>query len=185
MQVLYARHGFPLVHNKREDFYAVADSGHLPEHHAVVTNPPFSGDHIHRALTFCADNAETPWAMLLPSTVLERPWWDEMAVRLQRDGAAAPVAFVAPTTHKYEFDKRRPSGGGGGAKKAGGCGGGRGGQNTGTVAPEVETVWFAGGMKPAWASALRERFADASLVDGSQCVLAEGREALPKRILAK
>jgi hypothetical protein len=42
VKVHYAKHGFPICHNKREDFYAVIRSGVLPPHDALVTNPPYS-----------------------------------------------------------------------------------------------------------------------------------------------
>lgn len=49
-----ARHlaavGFPTVINRNEDFYAAVDAGAVPAHDVVVTNPPFSGDHVERLL---------------------------------------------------------------------------------------------------------------------------------------
>lgn len=112
VKVHYRQHGFPLCHNRREDFYAVWKAGAQPPHDMLVTNPPFSGDHIQRALQFCAEEIQTPWAMLLPTTVLLRSWWSAMALCLERGGGAAPVVFVAPTNDRYAFEKRRPSGGG-------------------------------------------------------------------------
>jgi hypothetical protein len=161
VKVHYRQHGFPICHNRREDFYAVWKSGALPQHDILVTNPPYSGDHIRRALQFCAEEIGTPWAMLLPITVLSRSWWADMAFSLQRGSAAAPVAFISPTTHRYAFEKRRPSGGG---SKTGFNGSG------GPIAPEVETIWFLGGLKPAWAKTLSAHFRQS--VDPAECVLA-------------
>jgi hypothetical protein len=84
VKVHYRQHGFPLCHNRREDFYAVWKAGAQPPHDMLVTNPPFSGDHIQRALQFCAEEIQTPWAMLLPTTVLLRSWWSAMALCLER-----------------------------------------------------------------------------------------------------
>ena len=175
VKVHYARHGFPLCHNKREDFYAVARRGSLPPHDVLATNPPFSADHIERALGFCAGNG-VPWVMLLPSNVLGREWWGGMAVRLQRGGAAAPPMFLAPATSPYGFDHRRPSGGGAGPKSARGAKQKKG--HAPSAAP-LETIWFIGGLEPAWARALRESFESAP---PEQCVLAVTEAELPLRI---
>eukprot|EP00241_Pyramimonas_parkeae_P018988 CAMPEP_0114314384 /NCGR_PEP_ID=MMETSP0059-20121206/21750_1 /TAXON_ID=36894 /ORGANISM="Pyramimonas parkeae, Strain CCMP726" /LENGTH=388 /DNA_ID=CAMNT_0001439463 /DNA_START=467 /DNA_END=1634 /DNA_ORIENTATION=+ len=62
--------GFPRVINRNQDFYAVLESGEIPEHDVVVTNPPYSEDHVERALRFCASNLADhgrPWLMLLPN----------------------------------------------------------------------------------------------------------------------
>ena len=186
VKVHYAKHGFPLCHNRREDFYAVMQRprADLPKHDVVVTNPPFSGDHIQRALRFCVENGHVPWCMLLPSSVLARPWWEEMSESLQRGGLAAPVVFVAATTTRYAFDKRRPSGGGGGAKKAGGPQRERGAAAVGTPSaaqPPLETIWFVGGLSLSADRALHARFAS-SLVDDAECVLAASVAELPARI---
>jgi hypothetical protein len=37
---------------RNEDFYAVKAAGKLPEFDVLVTNPPFSGDHIERIFRF-------------------------------------------------------------------------------------------------------------------------------------
>lgn len=167
VKVHYRQHGFPICHNRREDFYAVWKSGALPQHDVLVTNPPYSGDHIRRALKFCAEEIETPWAMLLPISVLSRSWWAEMALCLQRSGGASPVAFVAPTTQRYAFEKRRPSGGGS-----------KSGSRGGPIAPEVETIWFLGGLEPSWAKTLSAHFRQS--VDPAECVLAPTLEHLPR-----
>ena len=71
-----ARHlralGFERIHNEREDFYDVLRSGRLPPHDVVVTNPPYSADHVRRLLAFCAANHK-PYCLLLPNYVCRRP----------------------------------------------------------------------------------------------------------------
>jgi len=57
--------GFPCVHNANEDFYAVIASGCLPEHDVLVTNPPYTADHVERFLRFAVDNGK-PWLLLVP-----------------------------------------------------------------------------------------------------------------------
>jgi hypothetical protein len=92
-----ARHlgsqGFPRVHNANEDFYAVLREGREPRHDVVVTNPPYSGDHVARLLEFCRTSRK-PWLLLMPNYVYTRP---EFARALQRpDSGRADVAFLAP-----------------------------------------------------------------------------------------
>jgi len=67
-----ASRGFPLVHNKNEDFYKVIEDGLIPEYDVLVTNPPYSGDHVERILRFCADSKK-PWFLLVPNYVYVRP----------------------------------------------------------------------------------------------------------------
>ena len=46
--------GFTSVYNRNEDFYAVVAAGRVPDHDVLVTNPPYSSDHMQRILRFCA-----------------------------------------------------------------------------------------------------------------------------------
>ena len=41
----------------------------VPEHDVVVTNPPFSGDHVSKILRFCSRRGAKPWFLLLPNFV--------------------------------------------------------------------------------------------------------------------
>lgn len=68
-----SRLGFLQVYNKNEDFYRVLASGATPLHDVVVTNPPFSGDHIERIMDFCVNtNGGRPWLLLLPAFVCKK-----------------------------------------------------------------------------------------------------------------
>jgi len=60
--------GFTKVYNEAEDFYVVAEEGRIPAHDVVVTNPPYSGDHISRLLNFVRTNGK-PCFLLLPDYV--------------------------------------------------------------------------------------------------------------------
>lgn len=44
-------------------------NGTVPEHDVLVTNPPFSGDHVPKILSFCAHQGAKPWFLLLPNYV--------------------------------------------------------------------------------------------------------------------
>ena len=63
--------GFPLVHNVNEDFYRVVASGALPEHDVLVTNPPYTADHVERFLRFAVGNRK-PWFLLVPDYFAHR-----------------------------------------------------------------------------------------------------------------
>eukprot|EP01043_Picozoa_sp_COSAG02_P061170 COSAG02_NODE_8159_length_2685_cov_18.595901_2_plen_396_part_00 len=58
--------GFANVYNTNEDFYAVAAAGAVPPHDVVVTNPPYTGNHVERLLTFLATNSK-PLCILMPN----------------------------------------------------------------------------------------------------------------------
>lgn len=47
----------------------VLEEGTIPEHDVVVTNPPFSGEHVPKVLSFCARQGAKPWFLLLPNYV--------------------------------------------------------------------------------------------------------------------
>ncbi|CAK0865771.1 unnamed protein product [Prorocentrum cordatum] len=69
--------GFRKVHNVNEDFYAVIESGKLPEHDLILSSPPYSGDHLERCLRFCG-SCGSAWALLLPNWVQSRPYFREV-----------------------------------------------------------------------------------------------------------
>ena len=64
--------GFPLVHNVNEDFYKVLASRQLPEHDVVLTNPPYTADHVERFIRFAVENGK-PWFLLVPDYFAHRP----------------------------------------------------------------------------------------------------------------
>lgn len=59
------------MYNRNEDFYKVVERGMVPEHDVLVTNPPYSADHMQRCLRFCAANGR-PWLLLLPNFVYRK-----------------------------------------------------------------------------------------------------------------
>jgi hypothetical protein len=64
--------GFEKVYNQPEDFYQMIATGKVPPHDVIVTNPPYSGDHLDRLLTFLKDNGK-PFFLLLPDHFAQRP----------------------------------------------------------------------------------------------------------------
>eukprot|EP00928_Gymnodinium_smaydae_P005195 TRINITY_DN11786_c0_g2_i1.p1 TRINITY_DN11786_c0_g2~~TRINITY_DN11786_c0_g2_i1.p1 ORF type:complete len:367 (+),score=77.44 TRINITY_DN11786_c0_g2_i1:50-1102(+) len=88
--------GFPHVHNKNEDFYAVIDSGKLPEHDVFLSSPPYSNDHLERCVRFCAQSKKT-WCLLLPNWVESRPYFKEAL-----KGKESRLLFIAPV-ERYTY----------------------------------------------------------------------------------
>jgi hypothetical protein len=58
--------GFMDVYNRKEDFYAMQENNMVPEYDVLVTNPPYSGDHVERLLKFCIQSKK-PYFLLMPN----------------------------------------------------------------------------------------------------------------------
>ncbi|EPY32728.1 hypothetical protein STCU_02709 [Strigomonas culicis] len=79
---LWAQLEVPNVVHENVDFYAAVEARTVPPHDMLVTNPPFSDDHIERFLRFVLlRNAGRPWAMLAPDYVVTKPWYRELVER--------------------------------------------------------------------------------------------------------
>ena len=85
--------GFPNSHHRCEDFHALVASGTTPEHDILVTNPPYSADHLERLFAHCV-RSNKPWALLLPWFVVKKPWFKTYA-------AKHTVHFLAPRRRYY------------------------------------------------------------------------------------
>jgi len=68
------RYGFTAVRNECEDFYECVARGRVPEHDVVVTNPPYSGDHVSRLLAWCVSGRK-PAFLLLPNHFYAKPYF--------------------------------------------------------------------------------------------------------------
>lgn len=66
--------GFEDVYNKNEDWYAMQTNGTVPDYDVLLTNPPFSADHIERLLGYC-HTSEKPWLLLQPAYVMRKPFF--------------------------------------------------------------------------------------------------------------
>ena len=99
--------GFNTVYNEPEDFYAnilksrgsknemiltKKQSGHgIPLYDVLLTNPPYSGQHIERLLSFCVSSSK-PWAILVPSWVYAKPYFKD-----------ENVFFLIPKRGRYAY----------------------------------------------------------------------------------
>ena len=63
-----------VVYNDAVDCYEAQKNNKVPEYDVLLTNPPYSGNHVQCVLQY-AISCNKPWALLLPSHVLQRPWF--------------------------------------------------------------------------------------------------------------
>jgi len=96
-----AKLGFPQVHNKNEDFYAVLKSGKLPPHDVLITSPPYSEDHIEKCMRYCASSGK-PWCVLLPNWVHKKSYFQEL-LRETPSLVNAPPNYLGPVGRPYHY----------------------------------------------------------------------------------
>ena len=82
--------GFRDVVNENRDFYADVSNGTVPRHDLLMTNPPYSGDHVDRLISHVVA-AKTPFALLIPTYYLGRDVWRRAASQL-----SPPPFYVCP-----------------------------------------------------------------------------------------
>jgi hypothetical protein len=88
----FARLGFPNCYNECEDFYKRIEKSLFPDHDVIVTNPPYSTEHIERCLTYCVGQ-EKPWLMLVPNWVARKDFFSKLI----------GSAFVLSPVQRYEY----------------------------------------------------------------------------------
>lgn len=67
--------GFDNVYNKKEDCYEQWKSASNLQVDVLLTNPPYSGDHIERLLQYVASNHQRPFFLLLPNWVVKKDFY--------------------------------------------------------------------------------------------------------------
>jgi|APGre2960657444_1045066.scaffolds.fasta_scaffold01485_2 hypothetical protein len=93
-----ARLGFTNVHNVNEDCYAAWESGRTPEYDVLITNPPYSGDHMQRILSFAVASGK-PWLLLLPNFVAYKKSFRELVPEVFQPSFLVPskrYVYYAP-----------------------------------------------------------------------------------------
>ena len=97
--------GFHSVHNKNEDFYHNWETNQIPDFDCIVTNPPYSGDHINKLITYCMSVAK-PWFLLLPNFVFTKDYFIQQV--LSRAKISNMLFYISPTSrYKYSTPKVR------------------------------------------------------------------------------
>ena len=75
-----SRLGFCNVRNRKEDCYAVWSSlESYPEFNVLLTNPPYSGDHVQKLVDFVTSVrfGSRPWFLLMPNWVHKKGYYTE------------------------------------------------------------------------------------------------------------
>lgn len=68
--------GFPSVYNKKEDFYKRMEAKNFPDHDILLTNPPYSKDHMEKLVNFVAfENQSKPCCLLVPNYVYTKDYF--------------------------------------------------------------------------------------------------------------
>ena len=62
------------VLNENQDFYMNITNKSIPDYDVLVTNPPYSGDHIEKLLTFTA-SSKKPYLLLMPHFVYTKDYY--------------------------------------------------------------------------------------------------------------
>eukprot|EP00750_Incisomonas_marina_P013595 INCI17506.7.p1 GENE.INCI17506.7~~INCI17506.7.p1 ORF type:complete len:492 (+),score=104.22 INCI17506.7:173-1648(+) len=84
--------GFPGVINRNVDCYRTP----APDHDVLMTNPPFSGDHLQRIVEICASRS-APFCLLVPNFVIGHGPWRAACERLH------PPPFYVVPHRRYTF----------------------------------------------------------------------------------
>ncbi len=88
--------GFRDVVNENRDFYADIASESVPRHDLLMTNPPYSGDHVDRLIAHVVA-AKVPFALLIPTYYLGRDVWRRAASQL------SPQPFYVCPHRRYAY----------------------------------------------------------------------------------
>ena len=94
--------GFSHVYNVKEDCYTVwKERRKLDFFDAVVTNPPYSGDHMERLMKFVTSPRfhQRPWFLLLPNWVHKRDYYVKATRNIR------PFYLVPKKRYVYEPPK--------------------------------------------------------------------------------
>lgn len=66
--------GYHTIYNKKEDFYDTIATNRIPEYDVLVTNPPYSDEHVPKLLTFALQSRK-PYFLLMPNWVYMKDYY--------------------------------------------------------------------------------------------------------------
>lgn len=90
--------GFTNVYNKKEDCYAVWEKS-KPQYDVLMTNPPYSEDHIEKLMNYVTSPSfgNKPWLLLMPQWVHKKEYYLNAISRIRAcDGTAAKNNPLSP-----------------------------------------------------------------------------------------
>lgn len=118
--------GFASCYNQKEDFYAVLREKRCPPFDCIVTNPPYSQDHMDKLTSFVA-GLNKPWFLLMPNFVFTKQYWQSFASRRH------PVPFYVAPKKRYLYTTPY----------------GRRQQKSAKYTSPFPSFWYCGGMPPS------------------------------------
>ena len=98
--------GFTNVYNKNEDFYHMISNNLCPEFDVIITNPPYSNDHMERLLMFCIQSVK-PFFLLLPNFVYTKDYYTKNILGRGKFLQAMLFYIVPKRRYKYSTPKGR------------------------------------------------------------------------------
>lgn len=66
--------GLKSIINQNKDFYRDIKQNNIPEYDILITNPPYSGDHKQKLLSYLG-KVNKPYVLLLPAYVATKSYW--------------------------------------------------------------------------------------------------------------
>ena len=73
MKIHLNKLGYTSIYNKCEDFY-ITRNNKQPEHDCILTNPPYSEDHMENLVNWCFQHNK-PCFLLMPNYVITKEYW--------------------------------------------------------------------------------------------------------------
>lgn len=111
----FATLGFKTFIHEKRDFYGDVEAGQIPDYDILVTNPPYSGEHKERILSFCIKSGK-PWVLLMPNYVANKSYYTDLVkdlvagrkqAAMEQEGGQAkhtPPPFYVVPAEKYEYN---------------------------------------------------------------------------------
>lgn len=141
--------GYTNVYNEKVDFYAAQAAGQLPSFDVLVTNPPYSMDHMERLVKFSM-SLSVPWFLLMPNFVLTKDYWMAAMHAAHRPSGRQALVYVSPLK-RYLYSTPY----------------GRRQQKSAKYTSPFPTIWFCGLPKKGGATATHSRVADGAVLSTS------------------
>jgi len=85
--------GFSQVYNRNENFYEVVAEDRMPPYDVLLTNPPYSDEHIPQIFRICARSGK-PWMILVPNYVYTKGYYS--GCLSTQDGSTIRPFYVCP-----------------------------------------------------------------------------------------
>ena len=91
--------GYQHVINENVDFYQRIQKNTIPMHDVLLTNPPYSDDHIERLLDFVINQNDKPFCLLMPNWVARKAEYKSITkdTNLIYLSPVAPYTYTMPT----------------------------------------------------------------------------------------